>query len=209
MNQIDLIDKLKKINVLKNPKIERAIREVDRADFVNPDLRRQAYEDTALPLGYGATISQPYAVVFMLELLDVQEGDNIMEIGYGSGWLTMLLAYLTGEKGKVYAMEITPRVSEIGTQNINKYPLYADIIEAKCQNAKDGLPDIAINLGGFHKIIAAAEIKEDPVMWRIQLKDGGTLIYPRNGGIFKETKTIGEIKQDFFPGFSFVPFIEE
>lgn len=189
--------------------IRRALETVDRADFVPDSTKHFAYADEALPIGFGQTISQPYTVVFMLERLDVQEGDAVLEIGYGSGWQTALLAHLVGTGGKVHAMELVPELCGFGKENVGKYPELSKRVSLYCENASGGLPDSAKKIGGFDRIIAAAEARKVPATWRVQLKAGGVLVYPQEGSLFKETKNDkGEFDLEEYPGFAFVPFIE-
>ena len=104
----ELVKNLKSSGVLKSPKIIEAFLKVDRKDFVPKDMKASAYLDQALSIGHSQTISQPYTVAFMLELLEPKEGDpstslrasKIMDIGYGSGWASALLAHIVGERGK-------------------------------------------------------------------------------------------------------------
>ena len=72
--------------VLEDPLVRRAFIDIDRADFVGEDYKVEAYEDYALPIGYGQTISQPTTVGFMFELLGAREGDKVLDVGSGSGW---------------------------------------------------------------------------------------------------------------------------
>jgi len=200
-----LIDK----EVLKTPWIINAFRKADRIDFVPERLKKLAYENEALPIGYGQTISQPYTVAFMLELLEPKSGDQILDIGSGSGWQSALLAEIAGDGGRVYPMEINPDVFEIGKENISKYPELLKRVELYCQNANNGLPKIAENIGRFNKIIAAAEVEEVPLSWREQLKINGRLVYPKDNSIFLEIKKSGDdFEVNQFPGFVFVPFVE-
>src|SRR3989344_1328532 len=89
-----LIDPLVLSGVLKSRGIIEAFQRVDRADFVPDEFRDSAYVDEPLPIGYGQTISQPWTVAFMLELLAPEGGESILDIGSGSGWQTALLAYI-------------------------------------------------------------------------------------------------------------------
>src|SRR3989339_1144097 len=94
---------------LKTPEIIGAFYNIDRRDFVPEEYTKDAYRDSPLPIGYGQTISQPYTVAFMLELLAPKGGNKIMEIGSGSGWQTALLAHIVSEdkinkNGKVHAI---------------------------------------------------------------------------------------------------------
>jgi protein-L-isoaspartate(D-aspartate) O-methyltransferase len=201
----ELINHLKEIGVLKSKRIEEALLAVDRADFVPQEARDLAYKDTALPIGYGQTISQPYTVVFMLELLNVQEGDVMMEAGFGSGWQTALLSYLVGSKGKVYSFEIVEELCKFGQLNLEKYQDLGSRIELFCQSATDGINKIK-NL--IDRIIVAADIPEIPKIWRERLRVGGVLLYPSETSIFREIKKDhGQFEIEDFPGFVFVPYL--
>jgi protein-L-isoaspartate(D-aspartate) O-methyltransferase len=181
---------------------------VPRPDFVPKEYAHFAYEDSALPIGAGQTISQPYTVVFMLELLAPQPGDHIMEVGAGSGWQTALLAALVGEAGHVYAIEINPLLAEFAEEHLAKYPELTGRITWYTQNAAAGLPEVAKQTHGFDGVIAAAEVGEVPTAWREQLKPGGRLVYPKAGSIFLEVKdSRGTFSVKEYPGFAFVPFI--
>jgi len=124
---------LKKQGVLKTPRIIEAFEKIDRADFVLPENRGNAYIDTPLPIGEGQTISQPYTVAFMIELLQPKSGDKIFEVGFGSGWQTAILAHIVSQNGnqksnlknqnfgKIYAVERIPEIFRFGRKNIAKY----------------------------------------------------------------------------------------
>src|SRR3989338_11590852 len=107
--------------VFKNELVKEAFANVDRKDFVPEDYAYEAYEDYAIPIGYGATISQPTTVAFMLELLDARVGDKVLDIGSGSGWTTALLSKIVGESGEVTGVEIVSELVELGKNNIEKY----------------------------------------------------------------------------------------
>lgn len=205
----DLILALEQRGVLKNQIIKDALLKVNRYDFVLDKYKEFAYTDEALPIGFGQTISQPYTVVFMLELLDVKARYKILEIGYGSCWQTALLAEIVGEGGHIYAMELVPELCEFGKNNIRKYPELKKRVSFYCRNAKNGLPTIAKNIGGFDRIISAASVETAPTSWKKQLKIGGILVYPSRNSIYKEVKEDRhKFKIKEYPGFSFVPFVE-
>ncbi len=117
----ELVEHLIKRGVLKTPKIIEAFKKIDRKDFVKEEFLEEAYFDTPLPIGFGQTISQPYTVAFMLELLEPKEGDTVLDIGSGSGWTTALLAYIVGNKGKVIGVERIKELVEFGKKNLAKY----------------------------------------------------------------------------------------
>ena len=95
----DLIKELIKDGYLKTPAIIGAFKQIDRKDFVTEDMKERAYENTALPLMAGQTISQPLVVAFMLELLELKPGEKVLDIGTGSGWNAALMVQLVGENG--------------------------------------------------------------------------------------------------------------
>ncbi len=205
---VNLIEELQSQGVLKTPAIRRAFEKIDRQNFVPKDLRELAYENVPLPVGWNQTISQPYTVAFMLELLQPAAGNYILDIGYGSGWQTALLAEIVGKTGRIFAIELVPALCEFGKTNVEKYPELIERVEFFCKNAVSGLPETAKTIGGFTGIVAAAEVPEIPQAWREQLKIKGKLVYPSRGSIFREIK-IGD--KDFekveYPGFAFVPFV--
>lgn len=201
-----LIEKLREEGVLRSDSIVQALTKVDRADFVPEDLRERAYEDIALPIGKGQTISQPYTVVFMLESLTIKPGSIVLEAGYGSGWQTALLADLVGKKGHVYAFEIVPELCDMGKRNILKYPDLSSRVDLFCSGAEYGYKEAA----PFDRIIAAADVREVPNVWREQLICGGRMVYPQGKDLVVEVK-IGDdsFKTERYSGFAFVPFIQK
>src|SRR3989344_1098366 len=210
MTKEALVLALMRSGVLQSERITRALRAVDRADFVPKEQKHLAYADEALSIGFEQTISQPYTVVVMLERLAAEEGDVVLEVGYGSGWQTALLAELVGKKGRVYAMEIVPELCSFGKENVAKYPVLSARVSFFCKDASVGITDIVKTEGGFDRIIAAASVPRVPKVWREQLKAGGVILYPKDGSIFKETKNEeGGFAVDEYPGFAFVPFVEQ
>lgn len=186
--------------------IEKAFRAIDRADFVPEHLKSQVHIDAPLPIGQGQTISQPYTVKFMLELLQPKPGDNILDIGSGSGWQTSLLAYIVGEKGHVTALEIIPELYEQSLKNISKYNfLSKKIVEVHNMSGENGYAKSA----PYDGIIAAAALsREIPQAWKDQLKPGGRIVTPVQNSIVKLTKNPdGNFQKKEFPGFVFVPFV--
>lgn len=117
----ELVEHLVNLGVLKAPGIITAFKGINRKDFVPADSQDFAYEDTALSIGNGQTISQPYTVAFMLELLSPQKGDNILDVGSGSGYTTALLAMIVGKSGEIIGVEIIPELVIFGKENLSKY----------------------------------------------------------------------------------------
>jgi len=118
-NQLLSYWKAKKI--IKAEQLFQAFLAIKREDFVLPEYRHQAYEDTPLPLGHGATISQPTTVMLMLQALKPKQGDNILEIGTGSGYNAALLSYLVGIKGKVTTIEYVKELFDYASERLKDF----------------------------------------------------------------------------------------
>lgn len=196
MDHKNLIDFLIKSNYLKTPRIINAFKKIDRADFVLEKYKAEAYENYPLSIGHGQTISQPATVAFMLELLQPESDDKILDIGSGSGWQTALLAYLAKQ---VFAIERVPELVEFAKNNIKKFNFKN--IKFICADGSKGLPKQA----PFDKIIAAASAEEMPKILKEQLTENGRLVLPIKNSIWLITK---KTKKEF-PGFIFVPLIED
>jgi protein-L-isoaspartate(D-aspartate) O-methyltransferase len=200
----ELVQHLKDAGVLKTKELVEAFLKTDRRDFVLPEYEGQAYEDYPLPIGSGQTISQPYTVAFMLELLGPQKGDKILDVGSGSAWTTALLAHMAGEKGKAYGVERIPELVGLGKENLAKYSLpQAEIIQAEKHIL--GLPEKA----PFDKILVSAAAEgEVPKELLLQLKEDGVMVLPVADAVLRVQKIPGrEPEIQTFEGFAFVPLL--
>jgi len=205
----DLVEKLKREGVLKDPKLIDAFLNVDRALFVLNYLKDFAYEDEALPLIEGQTISQPWTVAFMLDLLDLKPGLKSLDVGSGSGWTTMLIWWVT--RGPTYASEINSHVFDLGVKNILNF------FEVKF-NKRELPPEVHLfNNNGvydlkeyapFDRILVSASSQTLPKSLIDQLADNGILVIPIENALVKVVKKDGKINKEEFPGFVFVPLIE-
>lgn len=203
----NLVKKLTDEGYLKTPKIIEAFLAVHRRDFLLPELKADFEENIPLPINYGQTNSQPLTVAFMLELLQAKEGDKVLDVGSGSAWTTALLAYLVGERGRVYALERIPQLVTFGENNLKKYQFKN--IELFCGDGSMGLSEFA----PFDCIqVSAAAENKVPSALREQLKIGGRLVIPVGRDtqemVLLVKKDEDQFEEQRFAGFQFVPLIE-
>jgi len=199
-----LIEKLINAGYLKTPEIIDAFYKIDRVDFVPEELKDEAYANVPLPIGHGQTISQPLTVVFMLELLQPKSGHKILDVGSGSGWQSSLLAYITGDEGRVIAVERIIELSEFGKDNSKKYNFKnLEFI------AGDGSVGYKKEAPYDRIIVAASAFDKIPDELKKQLKIGGRLVVPVKNSIWLVIKKDdNKYEEKEFPGFVFVPLVE-
>ena len=154
---------------IKNPVVLKAIRETPRELFIPIAVRALAYEDRPVPIGYGQTISQPYIVAFMTEMLDIKKVDRVLEIGTGSGYQAAILSSLAKE---VYTIEIVPQLAKSASETLNRMG-YQNVIVREGDGYK-GWPEKA----PFDRIILTAAPPHVPQTLTDQLKPGGKLLAP-------------------------------
>lgn len=154
---------------IRNPAVLKAMRETPREIFVPPAVRVFAYEDRPFPIGYGQTISQPYIVAFMTEMLDIKMDHRVLEIGTGSGYQAAILSSLARE---VYTIEIVPQLAKSASETLNGLG-YKNVIVREGDGYK-GWPEKA----PFDRIILTAAPPELPKTLTDQLKPGGKLLAP-------------------------------
>ena len=192
--------------VLRTPAIIQAFIDVDRRNFTPDEFKDQAYEDIAITIAPGSSLSQPSTVAFMLELLQPRPNNRVLEVGAGSGYQTALLAHLVGPAGVVYAIEVQPNIASIHRANLEPCNLpHVSCIEG---DGSKGIPEHA----PFDRIIVAAAASHIPQDMRAQLAVGGRLVVP----VGNDTQDVvvlmrlsdQEYDEERYPGFSFVPLIE-
>jgi protein-L-isoaspartate(D-aspartate) O-methyltransferase len=160
---------------IADPEVLHAMRTVPRHLFVEPDLRSRAYDDTPLPIKQGQTISQPYIVAYMTEMLQLEENHSVLEVGTGSGYQAAVLAEITDN---VYTIEIIEPLAETARGRLKEL----DYSEVKVKNADGyfGWPENA----PFDRIIVTAAAGHIPPPLVQQLKPGGRMIIPV-GGVYE------------------------
>ncbi len=201
----ELADFLKEKGLLEKKENYNAFCKIDRADFVLEEVKKHAYEDFPLSIGSGQTISQPQVVAFMLHLLSPKEGDNVLDIGFGSGWTTALLAEIV-KNGKVIGIEKIKEVYEFGKKNIEKYNFIENgTVKLFLGDGKRGMK----KRGPYDCILISAADKDHnlPLDLRDQLKEKGRIVLPIGSSIFLFTKEEKGFKKKEYPGFVFVPLV--
>ena len=180
-----------------------AFERVHRTDFLPPDQHGFAGEDAALPIGHGQTNSQPSTVHAMLDLLEVEPGHRVLDVGCGSAWTTALLGDLVGDGGEVVGVEIVPELVAWGRANLAAYAMPW----ARVEQARDGVLG-APESAPYDRILVSAEASRVPEELLAQLVVGGLLVVPVRGRMTVVRRTAGEPEVRHEGWYSFVPLIE-
>ncbi len=154
---------------VKDRRVLEAMMKVPRHLFVPESLVHQAYEDYPLPIGHGQTISQPYIVAAMTEVLQIGKKDKVLEIGTGSGYQTAILAELAG---MVWTVEIVAELSVAARLVLNRLD-YRNI-RFRIGDGNEGWAEFS----PFDRIIVTAAAETMPVKLVEQLVDGGRIVVP-------------------------------
>jgi len=169
---------------IKDERVLAAMLKVPRHEFVTPEFTELAYQDGALPIRQGQTISQPYIVAHMTELLELRAGDRVLEVGTGSGYQAAVLAEIAAE---VFTIEIIPELQREASEILGK--LGYTNIRFRVGDGYAGWPEHA----PFDKIIVTAAPEDIPKPLIDQLTDGGRLVIPV-GGINQELVVVDKEK---------------
>jgi len=188
---------------IRSSEVLEQIRNVPRHLFVDEALASRAYEDTALPIGLGQTISQPYVVARMTEaLLDGLDGGRILEIGTGCGYQTAVLAPLVKE---IYTVERIPELLRKTKQRLRQLDIYN--VHFRLADGWEGWPKYA----PYDGIIVAAAAEELPEKLLDQLENGGHLVIPVGPSgrqeLVRVTKYHDRYEQESIGLVSFVPLV--
>jgi protein-L-isoaspartate(D-aspartate) O-methyltransferase len=161
---------------IRDPRVLEAMRKVPRHEFVPERLRAMAYEDGPLPIGNGQTISQPYIVAYMAEVLGLRGSERVLEVGSGSGYAAAVLSLLAADvygielEGELHARSVAT-LERLGYRNVHLR--HGDGF----QGWKEAAP--------FDAILMSCAAEEIPGPLWIQLREGGRFLYPQGpaGGI--------------------------
>jgi len=187
---------------IKDERVLNAMRKVQRHLFVDESIQYKAYDDMALPIGEGQTISQPYMVAIMTELLELKGNEKILEIGTGSGYQAAILAELskevyTIERVDVLAQNAEERFLSLGYTNTH----------VKAGDGTLGWPEEA----PFDRIMITAAAPKIPDVLMEQLSEEGIIIAPVgerfSQQILKRTKSMGNYSDEYHTPCIFVPLI--
>lgn len=187
------------------PAVHSAFEAVPRVDFLPPDMRRHWQSDRPLPLSQGQTNSQPSTVVAMLDLLDVQPGHKVLDVGAGSGWTTALLAHLVGPHGFVLGIE---RIANLALGARAALEATGPWPQARVVVATPGMlgePSEA----PFDRILVSADATHLPRTLVAQLADGGIMVIPVRGVMTRVERTGNSTTVTEHGLYVFVPLIVE
>ena len=198
-----LVQRLKD-NGIRSQAVLEQIRNVPRHLFVDEALASRAYEDTALPIGLGQTISQPWVVARMTEaLLDGFTGETVLEVGTGCGYQTAVLAPLVK---KIYTVERIPELQRRAKQRLRELDIYN--VQFRPGDGWEGWPKYA----PYDGILVAAAASEIPEKLLEQLAPGGRLIIPvgptGRQELLKITRMEDHYEQVSLGAVSFVPLVK-
>jgi protein-L-isoaspartate(D-aspartate) O-methyltransferase len=190
---------------VNDARVLNAMRTVPRHEFLPREQVDRAYGDRALPIGEGQTISQPYIVALMTELLDVQPGDVVLEIGTGSGYQAAILAELTD---RVYTVEILPKLARRAAGTLDRLG-YARV---QTENA-DGYFGWAEH-APYDGIIVTAAPDHIPAPLVAQLREGGRMVIPVGPPgsyqtLWRLTKQQGKVISENITDVAFVPLVRK
>ena len=173
-----VVEELKAQGVIRSRKVEEAMLKVPRERFVPERLREQAYLDTPLPIGWGQTVSALHMVALMCELLELEEGQKILEVGAGCGYHAAVIAEIVAPKGSekpghVYTIEIVGGLVEMARRNLEA-AFYAGRVTVIQGDGSLGYPEEA----PYDRILVTAAAPGIPPPLAQQLKPGGILVIP-------------------------------
>ncbi len=197
-----LVDDLISNDVLKSSSLINAFKQIDRCDFVLEQNKNDCYVDSALEIGYGQTISQPQVVAFMLELLDLDCVKKVLDIGSGSAYTTALISKVLENKGYVFGLEKIPELVNFGKQNLQKYKMFNAFISRASYH-------VGVTNKKFDRILVSAAAKTLPNDLVDQLEDNGKMVIPIKDSIFLIEKKDGQVSEQEFKGYDFVPLVCE
>lgn len=200
-----LVKQLRSSLAIRTKEVEQAFLNIKRELFIPKEMQEFSYQDDALPIGEGQTISQPTTIAVMLEMLAAKKDMQIAEVGSGSGYVTALLASIVGEKGKVIGCEIIKVLAEKSKENLKTHGIENVTI------VQGDASEIIPKQGFFDRILISAACPFIPKPLFDSIKEGGIAVAPIGDQgtqiLTKVTKIKGKpVKEEFIDSyFIFVP----
>lgn len=181
-----------------------ALRRVERAWFLPRAVVGLAGQDAPLTIGRGATCSQPTTVAHLLTHLDPRPGDDVLDVGAGSGWTTALLAHLVGP-GRATGVELEPALVRFGRANLEAAAAHGvDVSRARVERARRGVlgwPDEA----PYRRILVSAAARRLPPGLVAQLAAGGRMVIPVRDRLVVVDREGDEVRSREVGDYRFVP----
>ncbi|AEK18994.1 protein-L-isoaspartate O-methyltransferase [Methanococcus maripaludis] len=203
---IPVIENLISRGYIKKQSVIDALLSVPRHKFISKSMERYAYVDGPLEIGYGQTISAIHMVGIMCEELDLDEGQNVLEVGTGSGYHAAVVSEIVGESGKVTTIERIPELFENSKKTLSE--LGYNNVEVVLGDGTKGYLENA----PYDRIYVTASGPEVPKALFEQLNDGGILLAPVGAHfqtLMRYTKINGSISKEKLLEVAFVPLIGE
>jgi protein-L-isoaspartate(D-aspartate) O-methyltransferase len=212
-----LIDSLIRQDILRTPRVTKAMRAVPRFKFLPAEMQSYTAVDTPLPIGSGQTISAPHMVSIMNEALELEVGHKVLEVGAGSGWHAATIAEIIApreaprsEWGHVYTVEIVQTLAENARRNIINAG-YGDRVTIVNGDGSKGYAEKA----PFDRIVVTAAAPKVPKPLVDQLKSAGIMLVPvGSASLFQNLIKVvkqagGKIREENLGGVAFVPLTGE
>ncbi len=199
-----MVKKQLKSRDITDNQVLNAMAKVPRHLFVPKQLREFAYADHPLSIGHNQTISQPYVVGLMCQLLELKGTEKVLDVGTGSGYQAAVLSHLAKE---VISIEVIPDLAESARQRLKN--IGYENVKVIVGDGSKGAP----NYAPFNAIISAAASEDVPQAWKNQLKIGASIVLPLKHNLGQKlvrlTKRPEGFKEESFGSVMFVPLIEK
>jgi len=208
-----MVENLVAEGVARSRKVIGALLRVPREKFLPPELADHAYDDNPLPIGHGKTISAPHMAAIMNEVLELEEGHRVLEVGAGSGYHAATIAEIVAPEGEpgaghVFTVEIVPELVEMAQENLKKAS-YASVVTVILGDGSGGYLEEA----PYDRILVTAAAPQIPPVLLEQLKPGGILATPVGGRFSYQTLVVarkdarGKVTFEDHGGVAFVPLL--
>jgi protein-L-isoaspartate(D-aspartate) O-methyltransferase len=198
-----MVEKQLRRRGIRDQRVLNAMLAIPREEFVAPEIRKDAYVDGPLPIGYGQTITQPYMTALMAQVLELRGDEKVLDVGTGSGYHAAVLGALAG---RVISIERIPELANQARANLRRTQLDSNIT-VLCGDGSVGLPQES----PFDAISVAAASPQTPPALLAQLNDPGILVIPVGGrddqDLYVVRKENGKITTSVASGCRFVPLL--